>query len=217
MLGQHVGAKKDSPLHPMVYPIIQIILGTIKLDPSSQNFPLRFYLTGSLLRLFKETGVHVDIAPTLLEPLDSAVMTIAHPKKTSEKAIKAVDFDVTLRVPSSYLSGPPARIYRDQVASKVESSLVQYFDLYALNPAFPETATVSISVIKEWVAKNGENCGSKVRRALNALAGKLEEHAKWVEEKRDGMEFSTENLQKNQAIADGEGAPLREWIKTHSS
>ena len=85
------------------------------------------------------------------------------------------------------------------------------------NPASPETATLSISVIKEWVDKNGENCGSKVRRGLIELAGKLEEHAKWVEEKRNGMEFSTENLQQNQVIADGERAPLREWSKTHSS
>jgi nucleolar complex protein 2 len=197
---------------------MQVILGTIKLDSSSQNFPLRFYLTESLLRLSKETGVHVQLAPTLLEPLESPLMRTAHPKKKPEKEIKPVDFDVTLRVPSSYLAGPAARIYRDQVALKVESSLVQYFDLYALNPAFPEAVTLYIGVIKEWVGKNGENCGSKFRRALIELAGKLEEHAKWVEEKRnDGMEFSTENLQTNQAITPGEGAPLREWIKNRSS
>ena len=215
MLSQQVGMK-DSPLYPLVYPVVQVMLGTIKLDPSSQYFPLRFYLTESLLRLLAQTGVHIEFVPTLLEPLESSLMTTTHPKK-SEKEVRPVDFNVTLRVHSSYLSGSEARIYRDQVAAKLVSSLTNYFDRYAFNPAFPEVATSCISVIKEWIQKNGENCGSKARRALGGLADKLEENVRWVEEKRKGMEFSIGNPEKNQVLADAEEAPLREWMKTQSS
>ena len=214
MLGQLVGAKNDSPLHALVFPVTQIILGTINLDPSSQYFPLRFYLTDSLLRLSQETGVQVDFAQTLLQPLDSPLLTTAHPKKKSEKAV-LIDFNVTLKVSSSDLAGSAARIYRDQVASRLESSLTQYFNLYTLNPAFPELATPSVSAIREWIEKNGDNCGSKVRRSLTGLVDKLEEHARWVEEKRKGMEFSAENFQSNRPIPDTEGGPLREWMKSH--
>lgn len=155
----------------------------------------------------------VDFAQTLLESLESTVMATAYPKRKSDKETDLIDFTVTLKVSSSYLSGSSARIYGGQVVSRLESSLARYFDIYSLNPAFPEAATPSVIVIKEWLEKNGDNCGSKVRRSLKGLADKLEEHARWVEEKSNVMEFSKEKIENNRLITDAESAPLREWIK----
>src|SRR5271163_1884101 len=74
MLSQHVGSNKSSPLEPLVYPVIQVALGAIKLNPSSQYFPLRFHLVTALLRVSKHTGVYIPLAPSILEPLQSSLL-----------------------------------------------------------------------------------------------------------------------------------------------
>ncbi len=42
---------KPSPLRPLIYPVVQITLGAMRLIPTAQYFPLRFQLVRSLLRL----------------------------------------------------------------------------------------------------------------------------------------------------------------------
>lgn len=159
--------------------------------------------------------MYIPLAPTLLEPLDATVMKSASNKK-SHTVLKPVELDFTLKVSASYLSGPSARVYRDQVASKLVYLLAQFFDLHAQSPAFPELTVPPVVWIKRWVKKNGEGCGPKVRHALAGLVGKLEEHAKWVEEKRKGMAFEPENLQNIQVGPETEEGPLRKWIKKQS-
>ena len=215
MLSQHIGSNPSSPLQPLIYPCIQVTLGTIKLNPSSQYFPLRFHLLEALLRLSRQTGVYIPVAPTLLEPLDAAVMKSSSKKKV-DTVMKPVELEFTLKVSSTYLSGPSARVYRDQVANKLVSLLAQFFDLHAQSPAFPELTVPPIVWIKKWVKKNGEECGPKVRHALSGLVGKLEEHAKWVEEKRKGMVFEPENLRHIQVGSETEEGPFRKWIKKQS-
>lgn len=215
MLSQHVGSSKSSPLQPLVYPVIQVALGAIRLNPSSQYFPLRFHLVEGLLRLSRQTGVYIPLAPILLEPLDSSLMKTSHSKK-SETVLKPIEFEVTLRVSSTYLSGPSSKVYRDQVGQKIVSLLTQFFDLHGLNPAFPELAFPPVIMMKKWLKKHGKETGPKVRHGLSGLLEKLDEQAKWVEEKRKGMEFSPENLKNVQVIQESEDGPLRKWIKKQS-
>ena len=212
MLSQHIGTNKSSPLQPLVYPLVQVALGALKLNPSSQYFPLRFHLVEALLRLSRQTGVYIPLAPTLLETFDSSLIKASHSKK-SGTVLKPVEFEVTLRVSSTYLSGPSSRVYRDQVVKQTIHLLAQFFDLHALNPAFPELALPPVIVIKKWLKKHGGETGPKVRHGLSVLVEKLDEQAKWIEEKRKGMEFSPENLQNIQVIKALEDGPLRKWIK----
>jgi nucleolar complex protein 2 len=178
MLSQHVSTNKSAPLQPLIYPVIQIALGAIKLNPSSQFFPLRFHLVESLLRLSRQTGVYIPLAPTLLEPLDSSLMkTHSSHSKKSDSILKPIEFEITLRVSTTYLSGPLAKAYRDQVAVKIVQLLTQFFDLYAGNPAFPELALPPVTVIKKWLKKNGGDCGPKVRHGLSGLIEILDEQA----------------------------------------
>lgn len=48
---------KESPLRQLIYPLVQVTLGAIRLIPTAQFFPLRFYLIRSLMRLSQSTGV----------------------------------------------------------------------------------------------------------------------------------------------------------------
>lgn len=216
MLSQHVGQNKSSPLHPLIYPVIQVALGTIKLIPSSQYFPLRFQVVESLLRLSRQTGVYIPLAPTLMEPLDSAIMKVSKTQKT-ETTLKPIDLEITLRVSTNYLTGPSSRIYRDQIALKMVDLLAQFFDLHAMSPAFPELVLTPMIILKKWVKKHGGECGGKARHALLELVEKLDAHAKWVELKRQGMGFDPERLTDVQVPGEKDEGPLRKWVQKQKS
>jgi len=214
MLSQHVGTNTDSELHPLIYPVIQVTLGAIRLNPSSQYFPLRFYLIESLLRLSRQTDVYIPLAPLLLEPLDSSLMKTS-PSKKSESVLKPIEFETVLRVSSNYLSGPSSKVYRDQIGEKLCNLLAQYFELHALNLAFPELVFPVLIAIKKWLKRHGGECGGKVRHLLQNLVEKLDEQAKWVEERRRGLPFEPEKLSSGQKVTveNEMTTPLSKWIQ----
>lgn len=49
-------AGKQSALRPLIYPVVQITIGAMRLIPTAQYFPLRFQLVRSLLRISRTTG-----------------------------------------------------------------------------------------------------------------------------------------------------------------
>jgi nucleolar complex protein 2 len=210
MLSQHVGNDKNSPLQLLVYPLVQITLGAINLNPTPQYYPLRFYLVGALLKISRSTGFYINLAPVILEPLESEFMKASY-KKDKKQQGDEVNFDTTLRVSGVYLSGPSARGYRDQVVRKMVKALARFFDLQSPNPAFQELAMPSVTAIKAWVEKHGSGCGGKARKALNGVVEVLEEHAKWVKERKVPMDVSTEN-QSGQDINEEERGPLPDWL-----
>lgn len=56
-------------LRGLVYPLVQIVTGAIRLVPTPRYFPLRLRLLRSLNRLSSATGLFVPVAPLLLEML----------------------------------------------------------------------------------------------------------------------------------------------------
>jgi nucleolar complex protein 2 len=135
--------------------------------------------------------------------------------KKSETVLKPIEFEVTLRVGTNYLSGPSSRVYRDQIGLKICEVLASYFEIYALNLALPELVLPVTVAIKRWLKKHGGGCGGKIRHALQNLVEKLDEQAKWVEEKRRGMAFNPEMLSAGQhvTVSGCDVSPLTKWIQ----
>jgi nucleolar complex protein 2 len=178
---------KESPLRPLIYPIVQVTLGAMRLIPTAQYFPLRFQLIRSLLRVSSATATYIPLAPALIEVLQSAEMK----KPPKPSTLKALEFSTSIRATKAYLR---TRIYQDGVGEQVAELLSEFFVLWAKNIAFPELALPVTVMLKRWVKsmtkKSSGNRNAKVNSLMALLVQKLEANATWVEEKRAKVEFA---------------------------
>ncbi|EFR04184.1 nucleolar complex protein 2 [Nannizzia gypsea CBS 118893] len=207
-------AGKQCALRPLIYPVVQIILGAMRLIPTAQYFPLRFQLTRSLLRLSLSTGTYIPLSSALLEVLNSAEMK--KPPKAS--TLRPLDFSTTIRTPKSYLR---TRVYQDGVAEEVSELLSEYFTLWTKNIAFPELALPVIVMLKRWLkevsSRSSGNKNPKVSQIFMLLVQKIEANCRWVEERRAKVTFAP----RNRAEVEGflketkwDTTPLGAFVKT---
>lgn len=180
-------AGKESQLKPLIYPLVQVTLGAMRLIPTALYFPLRFQLLRSLLRLSRATDTYIPLASALLEVLSSAEMK--KPPKAS--TLKALDFATAYKAPKSYLR---TRVYQDGVGEQVVELLGEFFVLWSRSIAFPEFALPTIISLKRWLKESRKpgkgNKNGKLASSLGLLVQKLEANARFVEEKRAKVDFA---------------------------
>ncbi|KAJ5450236.1 uncharacterized protein N7458_006685 [Penicillium daleae] len=207
-------AGKQSALRPLIYPVVQITLGAMRLIPTAQYFPLRFQLTRALLRVSRATGTYIPLASSLIEVLTSAEMR--KPPKTS--TLKPLEFHTAIRAPKSYLR---SRIYQDGVGEQVAELLSEFFVLWCKHIAFPELSVPVIVALKRWLkqvsARSGGNKNAKINQMILLLVQKVEANARWIEERRLNVSYTprqrteVENFLKD---VDWESTPLGAFVNT---
>lgn len=180
-------AGKENQLKLLIYPLVQVTLGAMRLIPTAIYFPLRFHLVRSLLRTSRATGTYIPLASPMLEVLSSAEMKKA-PKAST---LKAFDFAVAYKAPKSYLR---TRVYQDGVGEQVVELLGEFFLLWSTSIAFPELALPVIIQLKRWMkqarSKAQGNKNAKLMSQLVLLVQKLEANAKFIEERRAKVDFA---------------------------
>ncbi|KAM0345521.1 hypothetical protein ACHAPU_006448 [Fusarium lateritium] len=180
-------AGKESQLKLLIYPLVQVTLGAMRLIPTAIYFPFRFHLIRSLLRISRATGTFIPLASPLLEVLTSAEMKKA-PKPAS---LKPFEFATAYKAPKSYLR---TRVFQDGVGEQLAELLGEYFLLWATSVAFPELALPVIIQLKRWLKqarnKSTGNKNAKLVGQLVLLVQKMEANAKFIEEKRSKVEFA---------------------------
>ncbi|KKZ61562.1 hypothetical protein EMCG_00545 [[Emmonsia] crescens] len=207
-------AGKVSPLRPLIYPVVQITLGAMRLIPTAQYFPLRFQLTRSLLRISLTTGTYIPLAAALLEVLNSAEMR--KPPKSS--TLRPLDFATSIRAPTSYLR---TRIYQDGVGAEVAELLSEFFILWAKNIAFPELSLPVIVMLKRWLkevaSRTSGNKNTKVNQMIVLVVQKLEANSRWIEERRSKVTFAPRDRAEVEGFlkdVEWETTPLGAFVKT---
>ena len=180
-------AGKESQLKLLIYPLVQVTLGAMRLIPTALYFPLRFQLIRSLLRLSRATDTYIPLASALLEVLGSAEMK----KPPKSATLKPLDFAVAYKAPKSYLR---TRVYQDGVGEQVVELLSEFFVLWSRSIAFPEFALPVVISLKRWLKESRRlgkgNKNGKLPGAVVLLVQKLEANAKFVEERRAKVEFA---------------------------
>ncbi|KAF7791583.1 hypothetical protein EIP86_002600 [Pleurotus ostreatoroseus] len=176
----------ESELRPLIYPLIQITLGAIKLIPNSRSYPYHMHLVRSLLHLTQNTNTYVPLAPALLPVLTSTLTSSAAPKAST---LRPLDFDTTLRAPQQYLK---TRVYAEGVVEEAAFLLAEYLSSTPVHASvgFPEIVVPIIAAMRRATkaAQKGKWKGKEVS-TMKALVERIEESAKWVEDKRRGISF----------------------------
>lgn len=62
-----LGHVTHDSLHPLIYPLVQVMVGAIHLQPSARHYPLRLHIVRALLDLSESTATFIPVAPYLLE------------------------------------------------------------------------------------------------------------------------------------------------------
>ena len=181
---------QQSPLRPLIYPVVQITIGAMRLIPTAQYFPLRFQLIRSLLRISSATSTYIPLAAAIYEVLTTAEMT----KPPKPSTLKPLDFSSAIKVPKSYLR---TRIYQDGVGEEVVELLSEFLGLWSRNIAFPELALPVIVALKRWVKERARksvgNRNNKLNSSVALLLQKLELNSQWIEAKRAKVDFAPGN------------------------
>ncbi|KAK3168510.1 hypothetical protein OEA41_004958 [Lepraria neglecta] len=190
-----------SPLHPLIYPLVQITLGALRLIPTPTYFPLRFHLTRALLRLSRTTNTYIPLAPPLLEVLSSP--DLSKPPKPS--TLPPLDFSIALRAPKTYLR---TRVYQDGLGQQIQELLAEFFGYWAKHIAFPELIIPPSVALKRWLksassipSRGNKNANAKADRegkgnknaklnsSITLLLQKLSANAQYIEGRRAQVPF----------------------------
>lgn len=196
---------KESPLRQLIYPLVQVTLGAIRLIPTAQFFPLRFYLTRSLIRLSQSTGVYIPIFPLIVEVLNSTAIT-KNPKKS---ILPVFDFENNIKVNQQYLG---TKVYQDGLTEQFIELTFEFFVLYSKNIAFPELATPAIISLRRFIKKSKN---VKFNKQLSQLVEKLKENSNFITTKRSNVSFGPTNKHEvNNFLNDlnWEKSPLGQYV-----
>ncbi|CAB4031470.1 nucleolar complex 2 homolog, partial [Paramuricea clavata] len=172
-------------LQPLVYPLVQVTLGVIRLNPTSRYYPLRFHCIRSLNLLSQATDMFIPVAPFLLEILDGAEFN--KPSKLS--TAKPTSFSCILKVSKQQLH---TKAFQDSVVDEVVELLLEHFSTHAHSIGFPELAFPCVVKMKHFVKT------SKVPRLgkqIKQLIEKLNETSQEVTKRRSTVSFSPKDVQ----------------------
>jgi nucleolar complex protein 2 len=172
-----VHCSTKSALNPLIYPLVQVTLGALRLIPTPTYYPLRFFLVRSLIRLSRSTNTYIPLAPLLVEVLQSPEVR-TQPKPST---LRPLDFTTTLRVPKQYIH---TKIYQDGIIEEVSELLAEFFGVWAKNVAFPELIIPPMVLIKRWMKD------IKRKSSLLLLIQKLELNSEFISKHRRKLEFS---------------------------
>lgn len=201
-------------LQPLIYPLVSIITGIIKLIPTAQYFPLRFHCIQSLILLSKGTRTFIPVIPLVLEVLKSNTFNQRH----SKVSMKPLSFTCILRLSQNQLQ---ENGFRDEVMENIVGCTLEYMAQESATISFPDLAVSVIFQLKHYL-KNGKNINSNYRNKLKLLVDKISENSKYVLSEREKFTFElrdTASINAWETQLRNKGTPLltyyENWFNTN--
>ncbi|XP_050737125.1 nucleolar complex protein 2 homolog [Eriocheir sinensis] len=167
-------------LQPIVYPLTQVAIGTIKLQPTPSFFPLVFHVCGILTDLSRHTGTFIPVLPFLLEVLNKAPLA----KKHKKASIRPFDWLCMLRLSRAEMSESG---FKDGVVDQVYDGIVNYLSVEAASIGFPELVVPAVLQLKAFLKKcKVPNYTKKIKHLLD----KVKENQDFIESRRKDVTFA---------------------------
>lgn len=210
--GAPTKAENKSKLHALIYPLVSIINGVIKLKSSANYFPLRFHCVKILIDLSRATKIFIPTLPYILEVLNSNTFNQQHKKL----AMKPIAFTCILRIQKGHLD---ENSFRDEVVEQVFGLTLECLMNDCTSIAFPDLVVPHVMALNQFV-KATKN--SNYAKKLKQLSEKIMEQSNFIDSRRNKINFSLNdaNYVKSWEINQRTGqTPLEvfhaQWQKTH--
>ncbi|KAG8215220.1 Noc2p family-domain-containing protein [Butyriboletus roseoflavus] len=206
---------EESELKSLIYPLVQVSLGAIKLISNGRSYPLHLHIARSMLHLSRHTNTYIPLAPYLL-PIISSQLTLSSKPKPS--TLRALDFESNIRAPAQYLK---TRVYMEGLVDEATFTLAEWLISAPVHGsiAFPEiTVPIVVSLRKTIKGAKSKSKGGTQKEVgvVKGLVERVEESAKWMEERRKGVSFGPGKLadvEMWEADLRVEDAPLAKYVK----
>ncbi|KAJ3357185.1 Nucleolar Complex 2 protein [Allomyces javanicus] len=176
----HAPKGSTSPLAALVYPVVQVMCGVIRLVPTVQFHPLHLHLLASLTDLVRVCGTYVPLVPYYLSILDSCAQT-----KSKPSTLKPMYLPAFLKCPKQYLG---TRVYLAGVRNAVHLGLLRYLAALAGHVAFPELAIPAVLGLKADLKATKKD--PNWTKSVQSLLDKIEENRKFIMAKRSAADVA---------------------------
>ena len=204
-----------SELAPLVYPLVQLATGAIKLISNSRSYPYHFHLIRSLIHLVRHTYTYVPLAPYLLPIITSTLST----GKQKSSTLRPLDMETNIRAPQQLLR---TGVYEEGVIGEATYLLGDYLSTRPImgSIAFPEVVTPIIVGLRR-ALKAGKAAGGSAKPKeigmVKNLVERVEESAKLTEKQRLSVTFgpgNTREVDEWEQRLNIEETPLGRYMKT---
>ncbi|KAH8831083.1 Noc2-domain-containing protein [Flagelloscypha sp. PMI_526] len=202
--------KGEGVLKPLVYPLIQVSLGAIRLITNSRSYPFHLHVLRSLLHLTSHTPTYISLAPILVPIITNIVTT-----KPKPSTLKPLDLELHIRAPQQYLK---TKVYHETLIEESTFLLASWLASPPVhsNLAFPELC-IPVATSLRKALKSSKAASPSVKTLLE----RIDESSKWIEEKRRSVAFGPGNLSEvekwteemKEKVEKGKDAPLVKYVK----